>query len=861
MQLLSLRSRLFYACAVSPLMGIVLSVVPSPSAHAAAAPETAQDVEASAEKGGEPSGEKGVETPRSSDAEAAIPPTADRNANPTETSERTAPPTAAELLNAALEKAGDNRSQMERALSEVPADQRAGMEYLIRYMPERDLRELSADYLLENVAYAYEAWRKAPWHAHVSEEIFLNDILPYASINERRDRWRKDFYERFREQVAGIETPGAAAVKLNQTIFGQLNVKYSTRRRKADQSPYESIESGLASCSGLSVLLIDACRAVGVPARFAGTPRWTDNSGNHSWVEVWDNGWHFTGAAEPAGDALDQGWFIDRASKADRDNPRYAIFATSYRPTPQPFPLVWDRSIDYIYAVNVTDRYAGKANKVPEGLTEMMFRVLYGIRGDRCAAKIRVRDAQGQVVYEGLSKDERFDANDHLVVQLPQNQEFTVEAELDDRTVQSTVRTSQNDSLVTLQLTPSEKPSEADTSAAAATPDASRPASETIAALTNYLAQPRDQRPPIAEQPFAQKPLSKEEAAAAKELLWKDQADFVRTTRKADWEKKELSWQDRTMKVAYKIFGEKPEGGRSLYISMHGGGNAPPFVNTRQWENQKSLYEPSEGVYLAPRAPTDTWNLWHEGHIDPLFDQIIRDLIVLEDVNPNRVYLTGYSAGGDGVYQLAPRMADRFAAAAMMAGHPNEAQPHSLRNLPFAIHMGANDGAYNRNQVARDWGTQLDQLQAADPEGYVHVAKLHEGKGHWMDRQDAEAIPWMAQYTRQPFPKRIVWRQDDITHERSYWLAVDPANQKAGALVRADVNGQQIAIEATDVPQLRVRLTDDLVDLDQPVEVTVNGKSQFSGSVPRTVSVIAKTLAEYGDPSSVLSGEIVVPVP
>jgi dienelactone hydrolase len=28
------------------------------------------------------------------------------------------------------------------------------------------------------------------------------------------------------------------------------------------------------------------------------------------------------------------------------------------------------------------------------------------------------------------------------------------------------------------------------------------------------------------------------------------------------------------------------------------------------------------------------------------------------DVNPNKVYVMGYSAGGDGVWRLAPRMAD-----------------------------------------------------------------------------------------------------------------------------------------------------------------------------------------------------------
>ncbi|MEM7298333.1 MAG: hypothetical protein AAF391_08720 [Bacteroidota bacterium] len=51
----------------------------------------------------------------------------------------------------------------------------------------------------------------------------------------------------------------------------------------------------------------------------------------------------------------------------------------------------------------------------------------------------------------------------------------------------------------------------------------------------------------------------------------------------------------------------------------------------------------------------------------------------------------GYSAGGDGVYQLAPRMADSLAAAAMMAGHPNDASPLGLRNIGFTLHMGGKD--------------------------------------------------------------------------------------------------------------------------------------------------------------------------
>ncbi|MBX3746918.1 MAG: hypothetical protein KF833_16530 [Verrucomicrobiae bacterium] len=123
---------------------------------------------------------------------------------------------------------------------------------------------------------------------------------------------------------------------------------------------------------------------------------------------------------------------------------------------------------------------------------------------------------------------------------------------------------------------------------------------------------------------------------------------------------------------------------------------------------------------MAPRAPTDTWNLWHEAHIDPLFQSLIDAHVALSGVNPDRVYLLGYSAGGDVVWQLAPRMADRFASAAMMAGHPNESSVLGLRNLPFAVFVGGNDAAYNRNTVVAGRAAELGRLAAADPGGTGH---------------------------------------------------------------------------------------------------------------------------------------------
>lgn len=191
-----------------------------------------------------------------------------------------------------------------------------------------------------------------------------------------------------------------------------------------------------------------------------------------------------------------------------------------------------------------------------------------------------------------------------------------------------------------------------------------------VEALEMHLAGARQQRPSLTQRPFAAVALTREDADRAQSLLWRDHAAHIRQSRAAEMLARELVDGELKMPFHYEIFGEKPEGGRSLFISMHGGGGAPKRVNDQQWENQKKFYRLEEGVYVAPRAPTDTWNLWHQEQIDRLFARLIEDLIVFEDVNPDRVYLLGYSAGGDGVYQLAPRMADRFAAAAMMAGHP-----------------------------------------------------------------------------------------------------------------------------------------------------------------------------------------------
>lgn len=768
----------------------------------------------------------------------------------------------AEMLASALQRAGDNQPEIQSALDQASTDQKRGMEFLIAHMPDKDLQNLTAGYLLKNVQLAYQAWDESPWKNDVPESLFFNNVLPYANINEQRDSWRTDFYQQCKPMIAGAKTPSEAAVLLNQKLFKQLNVKYSTKRNRADQGPSESIRTGLASCTGLSILLIDACRSVGIPARFVGTPLWTNKSGNHSWVEIWDNGWHFTGACEPTGNELDKGWFKGRAATAQADHPLHAIYAVSYRKTPAAFPMVWAPANKTVSAVNVTDRYASNKKPVPEGQVEVQLRVI-DANGDRIAVPITLSNSNGEIVFSGKTKDERFDANDHLSTSLPENQRYQVDIQYPSGQLREELITRKQNTPHTFTPNPTsadaqkqEKPDPVTEDACVSFPAVpAAPDASPVRQLKQYLSQPFEKRDDIADQEFSSQPLSRTEAKQAAEMLWKDHEDVIRKQRKAEMDSEKIVDGKLSMPFVYRTFGKKPKDGRSLYISMHGGGGAPPQVNDQQWENQKRLYTVPEGIYAVPRAPTNTWNLWHQGHIDGMFARMIENLIVFEDVNPDRVYLMGYSAGGDGVYQLAPRMADRFAAAAMMAGHPNETSPLGLRNIAFTLHMGGKDAAYKRNQIAEQWKQKLADLRKQDPEGYEHLVKIYPDKGHWMDRQDASAIPWMAKHKRNRYPKRVVWKQDDVKHTRFYWLAADADAINGRPLVTVVRDGQAINVEQSDLDRLTVRLCDEMLDLDKPVEITWAGEKLAKQSPVRTIGTLAKTLKERGEKEGMFSAE------
>lgn len=348
--------------------------------------------------------------------------------------------------------------------------------------------------------------------------------------------------------------------------------------------------------------------------------------------------------------------------------------------------------------------------------------------------------------------------------------------------------------------------------------------------------------------------LSLSEAEKIEKNIYNDFKKEIIVARSDEMEDQVIKLKDKKIKFDIKHFGEQGEDGWSLFISLHGGGGTTESENNRLWNRHKTLYELEDGILFTPRSPSNTWNMWFQSHVDTFFNRIIQNMIAFHNVDPNKIYIMGRSAGGDGIYQVAPRMADRFAAAAMSAGHPNDSSPLGLRNTAFTIHMGENDSLYNRNDMAVKWGNDLRKLNEEDPEGYRYYIKIYKNKGHWMDNLEASALDWMSDFIRNPYPSKVVWKQGNVLHKRFYWLRnEDPS---FGDLIECNIDDQIITVLSSSSSKITIQLNDDLVDMDREITVNYLGRQLFKGFVYRDIDIIKRSIREYGDPKSVYYGEI-----
>ena len=138
------------------------------------------------------------------------------------------------------------------------------------------------------------------------------------------------------------------------------------------------------------------------------------------------------------------------------------------------------------------------------------------------------------------------------------------------------------------------------------------------------------------------------------------------------------------------------------------------------------------------------------------------------------------------------------------------------------------------------------------------MSRIYEGMPHWMGLKDAESLPWMAGFSRRTWPNKIVWLQDDVTHNRFYWLEIPDGTAKKGQKTVASVEGRRITLKGFVPAGTRLLLHDGLLDLDEPIEIVINGQPAKGYEVKRSSDVIRAALEDRLDPKSAPSAVIVL---
>lgn len=387
--------------------------------------------------------------------------------------------------------------------------------------------------------------------------------------------------------------------------------------------------------------------------------------------------------------------------------------------------------------------------------------------------------------------------------------------------------------------------------------------------------------------------MNRTQAQACAIQIWEEHCKKLREDpqRIREVREKSISFGEVRMRYGLEVIGEPSEKGYPVYIALHGGGGAPfPDINDQQWGHMAIYYKDSvrKGIYVNPRGVRDTWDTHANPESYPIYDRLIENLIVFYGADPNRIYLLGFSAGGDGVYLVGPRMADRFAALHMSAGHPNEGSMVNLYHTPIQLQVGMNDDAYDRNHETVRYQMVLDRLEQENPDGYTHNVYVHVDKPHnfrdnsqefqqvmidnlsWLHTGlvtrrtvDSNAVHFLDEFTRQPIPNRVIWdlgtrdRLGDRKVESFYWLRVPAKAARGIVILHLSQEDNSIVVERDDTRgQVTVLLRDDMLDLDQPVRV-VYPDGRGRAFVPeRSEDIIRETLAERGDPNYIFTAGI-----
>lgn len=166
------------------------------------------------------------------------------------------------------------------------------MDSLVKAYPQdirirSDLQSMSAQYLINNIDMAFEAWRKAPWSQSYTFDDFCKYVLPYKLANEEPDNWRVLALNNAlptEDSILRAGDPWQMALALINNTGLYYNIGMGGFPYPMNFSDIDIARKG--ACGQMADLALYYFRSRGIPSAADFTPTWANRSSSHVWNVV-----------------------------------------------------------------------------------------------------------------------------------------------------------------------------------------------------------------------------------------------------------------------------------------------------------------------------------------------------------------------------------------------------------------------------------------------------------------------------------------------------------------------------------------------------------------------------------------------
>jgi hypothetical protein len=279
--------------------------------------------------------------------------------------------------------------------------------------------------------------------------------------------------------------------------------------------------------------------------------------------------------------------------------------------------------------------------------------------------------------------------------------------------------------------------------------------------------------------------------------------------------------------------------------------NGPKYLNEvwlklpKEERDQFIIVAPTMGPGSAGREVRVEWgDILHVRSVaEPL-----KKMLDEYPVDYDRVYIEGTGEGGEFAMHFALLKPQVWAAVAVRSALPR--QPMLLKNggsLPLALHYRKGSPT-ETNQVRQIVEHQKTTL-GLPIEMKEHPASDKPVKAFASDpilEATPEIATFLASKRRNVVPKRLEFVTYEPLFRECYWarLVKFEADKDNMTELSAEVNANTIDIKTKGIEDLKIYLNDRVVNLDQPVKITVNGQPHTEKQFTRSLDALMKYFDE-----------------